>query len=650
MSYVVINPGENIQKYVNANPVDTQFYLNAGVYRGQQITPKDGQQFIGAPGAVLNGATVLSKWIKSGDHWMANGLPAQLPPSGQGQNGSVLPTYREDLFIDNHLYKRVGSLNELGAGKWYYDKGTNSAHISVNPTGKSLELSTTPYAFKGSADNVTVQNLFIEKYANAAQTGTINTDGSGWKIEDVTARWNHGAGIMIGPDGVISGGAAIENGQLGITGYKSNNTKVIGVEIARNNSAGFDDSWEAGGLKFTNSTGVEFRNNFVHDNHGTGLWGDISMMKTIYDGNVVYNNDKHGIFHEISYDAIISNNIIVDNGQADKSSLYKHSQLKIDNSQNVDVHHNLIETDSGSGNGIALLYQNRGSGTFGAYDTKGNNIHNNKIVYHDAKALSGFLSASSSVNGNNFSNKWDSNTWITPDKANTHWYFNGKLGSWDTLRAKNGFEPNGTLLPQKQAETLINPDGTVANTETDNNTGGGTGDTTTSGPITTNIVISAYGSPLAGVNAHFKVLIDGKKVSDSWATTKAQDLTYKASVASNLAHKIQIQYSHVGAQDRNLFVNKVMINGNVIASNYPIVTYDKGALDRKDVVAGQSGMSWNGTLVINVDKCYFLGTSVAQQSLAASVDPTLLMAEVFHNTPFDFHTDALYLLGLAPAW
>lgn len=52
---VVLKPGDDIQAAVNNNPAGTAFRLSAGTYNGQAITPKDGDQFFGDAGAILDG-------------------------------------------------------------------------------------------------------------------------------------------------------------------------------------------------------------------------------------------------------------------------------------------------------------------------------------------------------------------------------------------------------------------------------------------------------------------------------------------------------------------------------------------------------------------------------------------------------------------
>ncbi|WP_431857415.1 carbohydrate-binding domain-containing protein [Azospirillum sp.] len=146
---------------------------------------------------------------------------------------------------------------------------------------------------------------------------------------------------------------------------------------------------------------------------------------------------------------------------------------------------------------------------------------------------------------------------------------------------------------------------------------------------TASIVVSAHGTAAGGVNAHFNVLIDGQKVGEATAGTTAKDYAFTAGVTPDAGHKVQVQYDNDTA-GRDLFVDRITINGKAVAPTDPIVSYDKGALDGKDVVAGQSGLWWNGTLVADAGQGFFpaagtpapAGTAIvvnAQGSAAAGV-------------------------------
>ena len=137
------------------------------------------------------------------------------------------------------------------------------------------------------------------------------------------------------------------------------------------------------------------------------------------------------------------------------------------------------------------------------------------------------------------------------------------------------------------------------------------------------ITVNASGTAAGGVNAHFTLLVDGKKIGEGVAGATAKDFTFRTDLTADQAHKVQVQYDNdavVNGQDRNLFVNTVTINGHAVASTAPNVTYDKGALNGLDVAKGQSGMWWNGTLVVAADKSWFPSAATASAQAESGQD------------------------------
>ncbi|PWC31883.1 carbohydrate-binding domain-containing protein [Azospirillum sp. TSO22-1] len=123
------------------------------------------------------------------------------------------------------------------------------------------------------------------------------------------------------------------------------------------------------------------------------------------------------------------------------------------------------------------------------------------------------------------------------------------------------------------------------------------------------IVVNAWGSSAGGVAPHFKVLVDGVQIGEGRATSGIlTPYTFKTDLDPTLAHKVQIHYDNdatINGQDRNLFVKSVTINGHDVKVTDAGVTYDKGAFDGKDVVAGQEGLYWGGTLGFTAPSVYF---------------------------------------------
>jgi parallel beta-helix repeat protein len=117
------------------------------------------------------------------------------------------------------------------------------------------------------------------------------------------------------------------------------------------------------------------RGNFVHHNFGPGLWTDIDNINTLYENNTVEDNEQMGIFHEISYAAVIRNNIVRRNGFGFTAWIWG-SGILIAASPNVEVYGNTVE---GNAHGIGAVQQNRGSGAFGAHEISNLYVHDNLV-------------------------------------------------------------------------------------------------------------------------------------------------------------------------------------------------------------------------------------------------------------------------------
>src|SRR5215472_6384160 len=74
---VTVAPGDSLQNLVKANPPGTVFTLQPGVHHDSVTSLKNGDTFNGKPGAIENGAKVLTGWrqvtINSVTYWTAAG-------------------------------------------------------------------------------------------------------------------------------------------------------------------------------------------------------------------------------------------------------------------------------------------------------------------------------------------------------------------------------------------------------------------------------------------------------------------------------------------------------------------------------------------------------------------------------------------------
>lgn len=442
---ITLTPGSDIQAAVNSNPAGSTFLLLAGTYRMQRIEPKDGDTFTGQGTVILNGSQILafSKDSAGSGNWVANAT-ANTWFYGTCQSAYPLCGYAQDLFIDNVLQKPAIVLTKLSAGSWYFDRSHNRVYIPVDPTGHTIELGMQQEAFSGSANNVHISHLIVEKYAAPMQFGAVGGQhpGTGWIISNVESRWNHGVGIRVSSSSQILNSYVHHNGELGVLGLGDN--ILLGTdELAWNNYAGFLTDNEAGGGKFLQTTHLTLRSNYVHDNSGMGIWTDTNCIYTLIEDNTIVNNLNGGIQIEAGYNTVIRDNIISGNGGTDTTWLW-NAAILLQSSSSQEVYSNTVEVPKNGGNGVVLINESRGSGKYGPHIAAHDVIYDNTITYDSSSGFSGLDDNTGADRTLAVSNSFNSNHYIlkSGDETSRHWTWFGSE-NWAQFRAK-GQEAKGT--------------------------------------------------------------------------------------------------------------------------------------------------------------------------------------------------------------
>ena len=365
---VAVGVGELDQQLVDSHPEGTRFGIAAGVHRlDSEIHPRPGQQFLGEPAAVLNGSRVVADFAAQGQWWVAEGQTQRFDEHGECEGEYTGCGLAEDVFLDDEPLHQVTDLADLAPGSFYFDYDADRIYLADDPAGATVETTVAEAAFVGAgdgddpADDVEVRNLTIEKFASPAQDGAVDSrDSAGWLVAHNTIRLNHGAGVNTNSRSRVIGNRIVRNGQLGIAG-RGNDVLVAGNEIADNNWGGFAHGWEAGGTKWVGTDGLVVRDNWSHDNRGPGLWTDEGNIRTTYEGNLVEGNHSAGIFHEISYTAVIRDNDVRGNGAGHAEWGYG-AGIQISASSDVTVTGNTVRDNA---RGITLIMQDRGDGPHG---------------------------------------------------------------------------------------------------------------------------------------------------------------------------------------------------------------------------------------------------------------------------------------------
>jgi parallel beta-helix repeat protein len=233
-----------------------------------------------------------------------------------------------------------------------------------------------------------------------------------WRVEGCEIFGNDAAGIYLSNGIILRKNLVHHNGQIGLLG-RGNGALIENNEIAYNNTSGVDPSWEAGGMKFFQSDGIIFRNNYVHHNQGSGVWFDINDTNGLIQGNRVEDNTHEGIFYEVSYSGTIEGNVVRRNGLGTSN---RYGGIVVSASSDVTVTGNTLE---GNGMGIMAVQADRSSVpvTLGPHLVTNLWVHGNHVTQD--QGATGFLDQiGDSAIATRLNNRFDGNTYYLSGNAN----------------------------------------------------------------------------------------------------------------------------------------------------------------------------------------------------------------------------------------
>lgn len=233
---------------------NTTYWLAPGVHTlgtgpYSQFQPDEGDTFLGAPGAILNGQSV-------------NQFAFTDNPDLGSRNVTI-----EYLTIENFVSGQgEGVVNQAGQPDWtvkYNTVGPNEFN-GTNPGGAGVML---------ADNNVVEYNCLIHngEYGFSSFGGSANITLS---FNEVA--YNDAYGGYDQPGSPISCGCS-------------------------------------GGGKFWISTNVTVADNYVHDNGNVGIWVDTDNTGFLIAHNYIADNYAEGVIYEISYNGLIENNTFLRN-------------------------------------------------------------------------------------------------------------------------------------------------------------------------------------------------------------------------------------------------------------------------------------------------------------------------------------------------
>ena len=307
--------------------------VRAGTYRSQTVSfPRSGTSgspitIRAAAGAtvVLKGSRLVTSWVlDSGSTYRSDGWAFYFG-TWQPNPGDAQGKARNQLFVNGVFIQEVPDRPSMFAGSFFIDKTAQKLYLWLadgsSPVGKTVEADDTsgPLLTTNSQNYINVQGLQFQDCANAPQGNAavrISGTSTNCTASNLTVTYAAGAGFDIaGTSNTVTNCVFNYNGQLGIHGSAPVNCVFEGCENSYNNTLigkQYDTGWEAGGNKFALSRGLVVDRHLAHDNIGPGIWFDVDNENSTITNCVSYRNEQ-GIMYEISYTALIANNICYSN-------------------------------------------------------------------------------------------------------------------------------------------------------------------------------------------------------------------------------------------------------------------------------------------------------------------------------------------------
>jgi parallel beta-helix repeat protein len=218
-----------------------------------------------------------------------------------------------------------------------------------------------------------------------------------------------------------------------------------GYQLYRVNNVRFENneiSFNSINQKVVESTNVVFRNNFVHDNLGSGIWYDGDNVGSLIEDNQVDDNAGEGIFYEVSGRGAIRRNVVRRNGV---------SGIFVSTSRDTEVDHNTLE-DNFRGINLFLNCDAAGTANVITYALWNDRMHDNAIR---VGLRSGSLASSFTYSGSCTPARlapyltgagqltFVRNTYQVPSAAGRYWMW-GDAKSWAQWQAL-GHDRDGVL-------------------------------------------------------------------------------------------------------------------------------------------------------------------------------------------------------------
>lgn len=350
---------ESLQELIDsASPRATIEVPGGCIYR-EAITIDKPLTLKADPGAEIRGSDIWQKWTYTSKHWVSDKVYPTLKLGDASNARQHCQTDRcdkpEQVFVDGKPLIQVAS--EPQSGQFALSR-ERRVLLGDDPRDKVVEVSVRQYWVRGETADVTIDG-FVMKHAATPNRAAAFFNGTkpNWTVKNSELAYAHSTNLNLKGGGDSSTHRILNNnihhaGKMGLGGSYARFI-VRDNHIHHNDTEGWDH-WEAGGMKFVLTRSFHFSENEVDHNDDHGVWCDVQCQGGLIERNRVHHNSGQGIFWEGSYDAVIRDNVVYENGWPDHA--WAKAGIMVATSNDVEVYDNLLAWNA---DGIVLQCQNR---------------------------------------------------------------------------------------------------------------------------------------------------------------------------------------------------------------------------------------------------------------------------------------------------